>query len=147
MQALTPRGRRVELREPLEVAWLAQARGASLRNVACLPAHTSLISAARSALDPPLPLLPLPWIPPTALLNKPTSTPSIPPSILVVQAFAIYREAVANAGKPSMRTLNCVLMCMRVAWEGKQVRGCLGGSCGFCEPVGGQKWTGRVCGW
>lgn len=59
LEALTPRGRRVELREPVEVAWLSQ-------------------------------------------------------------AFAIYREAVANMGKPSMCTLNRVLMCMRVAWEGKQ---------------------------
>lgn len=27
VQALTPRGRRVELREPVEVAWLSQVRG------------------------------------------------------------------------------------------------------------------------
>lgn len=46
----------------------------------------------------------------------------------MLQAFAIYREAVANAGKPSMCTLNRVLMCMRVAWEGKVGgRGCVGG--------------------
>lgn len=57
LQALTPRGRRVELRETPEVAWLAQ-------------------------------------------------------------AFGIYREAVAAGVKPSMRMLNRVLMCLRVAWEG-----------------------------
>lgn len=53
------------------------------------------------------------------------SCPRCNPSIhlhVSLQAFAIYREAVANMGKPSMCTLNRVLMCMRVAWEGKQVR-------------------------
>ncbi|KAI3428088.1 hypothetical protein D9Q98_006471 [Chlorella vulgaris] len=36
------------------------------------------------------------------------------------QAFSIYREAVAAGVKPSMRMLNRMLMCLRVAWEGNQ---------------------------
>lgn len=40
----------------------------------------------------------------------------------VAQAFGIYREAVAAGVKPSMHMLNRMLMCLRVAWEGKQVR-------------------------
>ncbi|KAL4443545.1 hypothetical protein ABPG75_011282 [Micractinium tetrahymenae] len=35
------------------------------------------------------------------------------------QAFAVYREAVSAGVKPTMRMLNRVLMCLRVAWEGK----------------------------
>jgi hypothetical protein len=61
LEALTPRGREVELREqPVDVAWESQ-------------------------------------------------------------AFSIYREAVAAGVKPSMRMLNRMLMCLRVAWEGNQV--------------------------
>jgi hypothetical protein len=39
----------------------------------------------------------------------------------VAQAFGIYREAVAAGVKPSMHMLNRMLMCLRVAWEGKPV--------------------------
>jgi hypothetical protein len=60
LEALTPRGRAVELREQPDVAWVAQ-------------------------------------------------------------AFGVYREAVTAGVKPSMRMLNRMLMCLRVAWEGKQV--------------------------
>lgn len=58
------------------------------------------------------------------------------------QAFGVYREAVAAGVKPSMRMLNRILMCLRVAWEGKQVRahaavGWAGGE--VCACVG---WVG-----
>lgn len=39
----------------------------------------------------------------------------------LAQAFSVYREAVAAGVKPTMRMLNRVLMCLRVAWEGKHV--------------------------
>jgi hypothetical protein len=54
----------------------------------------------------------------------------------VAQAFAVYREAVGAGVKPSMRMLNRMLSCLRVAWEGKQV--------GRSDAVG---WLhGRVAG-
>ena len=51
----------------------------------------------------------------------------------LAQAFGIYREAVASGVKPSMRMLNRVLMCLRVAYEGK-VRGWVPGG-GLAEQA------------
>ena len=134
-QALTPRGRRVELREPLEVAWLAQV-SESLRNVACRPAHICLTSAARSALDHPA-SAPLPWIPPTTLLNKPASTPSLHPSLWCRRLRSTGRLWPTRASPACARLTACSCAC---AWRGRASR-CV--AVWVVPAVSASRWVGR----